>query len=245
MARDKKDMIKKDEELKKDEIMEKDVDEMLKALEEEPEMESLETKSEEDEDFVEIKNEENEIEEEKDEEEGKEEEEEKEEIKDEEEEKEEKKEDEEDKEEEKAEKKANVKKTAAKMTPEAQEFISKKIKVLMDEGYPQEQAIAIAYSMAREKGYDVPESPKKTASVDIKEALAGLIKAFSEKVAKVEKMEPKVEEATKIKGAEQPKADEGDEGKKEICNPSQGVVWECTVVKNVFKEHTKKILVRC
>ena len=27
----------------------------------------------------------------------------------------------------------------------------------MDEGYPQKQAIAIAYSMARERGYDVPK----------------------------------------------------------------------------------------
>lgn len=56
------------------------------------------------------------------------------------------------------------KKEAAKMTEEAREFISKKIKTLMDEGYPQEQAIAIAYNMAREKGYDVPEAPKKKAA---------------------------------------------------------------------------------
>lgn len=55
-------------------------------------------------------------------------------------------------------------KTGAKMTDEAQGFISKKIKTLMDEGYPQEQAIAIAYDMAREKGYDVPEKPKKEAA---------------------------------------------------------------------------------
>jgi hypothetical protein len=219
MAKDKKEILKKDEELKKEDIVEKDVDEMLKALEEEPEIESPETKSEEAEDFVEIKDEEKEIEEGKDEKEEKEaeekEEEEEKEEKEEEEEKEEIKNEEEEKEEE-TEKKANVKKFAAKMTPEAQEFISKKIKVLMDEGYPQEQAIAIAYSMARERGFDVPEAPKKTASVDIKEALAGLIKAFSDKVAKLEKMEPKVENATKTKGAEQPKADEGDEGKKEV-----------------------------
>ena len=51
----------------------------------------------------------------------------------------------------------------AKLTPEAQEFISKKIKKLMDEGKPQDQAIAIAYNMARERGFDVPESPTKSS----------------------------------------------------------------------------------
>ena len=39
-----------------------------------------------------------------------------------------------------------------KMSKSAKEFISKKIKVLMDEGKPQKQAIAIAYSMAKEDG---------------------------------------------------------------------------------------------
>jgi hypothetical protein len=217
MAKEKKEMIEKDEEFKKDNMDDKEIDEMLKAFEEEPEVKSSETKSEEDEDFVEIKDEEKEVEEEKDEKEEKEEEkEEMKEEKEEEEEEEKEEEDEEEEEEEKSKKKANINKAAAKMTPEAQEFISKKIKILMDEGYPQDQAIAIAYSMAREKGFDVPEVPKKTASIDIKEALAGLIKAFSEKVAKLEKMEPKVENATKTKGAEYPKADEGDEGTKEI-----------------------------
>lgn len=44
-----------------------------------------------------------------------------------------------------------------KMTPAAREFISKKIRILRREGYPQKQAIAIAHKMARDAGYDVPE----------------------------------------------------------------------------------------
>lgn len=48
----------------------------------------------------------------------------------------------------------------------AQEWISRKIKKLVKEGTPHEQAVAIAYSMAKEKGYDIgeakqPESKKK------------------------------------------------------------------------------------
>ena len=53
-----------------------------------------------------------------------------------------------------------IKKEAA--TEEAQKWISDKIALLRGEGKDAEQAAAIAYSMAREKGYDVPE---KKASV--------------------------------------------------------------------------------
>ena len=53
-------------------------------------------------------------------------------------------------------------KTGAKITPEAQEWISNKIKILVGEGKPQDQASAIAYDMARREGYDVPE---KSASI--------------------------------------------------------------------------------
>ena len=52
-------------------------------------------------------------------------------------------------------------KESAKMTPEAQEFISNKIKTLVEEGYVQDQAAAIAYDMARKQGYDVPEKTGK------------------------------------------------------------------------------------
>lgn len=45
----------------------------------------------------------------------------------------------------------------SKMTKEASDFISKKIPKLMDEGYEQKQAIAIAYEMAKEEGYNIPE----------------------------------------------------------------------------------------
>jgi len=53
-------------------------------------------------------------------------------------------------------------KKESKLSDKAQEFISKKISILMNEGYSQDQATAIAYDMAREKGFDVPE--KKTKS---------------------------------------------------------------------------------
>jgi hypothetical protein len=49
-------------------------------------------------------------------------------------------------------------KRGAKTTPEAQEYISKKIEKNVEEGKPQEQAIAIAHSQAKEKGFDVPKT---------------------------------------------------------------------------------------
>jgi len=48
-------------------------------------------------------------------------------------------------------------KRISKLSPEAQEFISKKIKILKEEGYEQNQAVAIAYDYARKEGYDVPK----------------------------------------------------------------------------------------
>lgn len=54
---------------------------------------------------------------------------------------------------------------AKKLSDEAQEFISKKIEILRKEGKDADQASAIAYSMARQKGFDVPAPPKK-GSVD-------------------------------------------------------------------------------
>jgi len=40
---------------------------------------------------------------------------------------------------------------------DAKEYISKKIKLLRDEGKPEDQAIAIAYSYAKKKGFKLPE----------------------------------------------------------------------------------------
>lgn len=37
----------------------------------------------------------------------------------------------------------------------AQRYISRKIKILRHEGYPERQSVAIAYSMARAKGYKI------------------------------------------------------------------------------------------
>lgn len=43
------------------------------------------------------------------------------------------------------------------VSEDAQQWISNKIKILRDEGKDADQSSAIAYSMAREKGFDVPE----------------------------------------------------------------------------------------
>lgn len=54
--------------------------------------------------------------------------------------------------------KESSKKEAAKMSEEAQKFISKEIEHLIkDKGYKQDRAQAAAYAQAREKGYDVPK----------------------------------------------------------------------------------------
>jgi hypothetical protein len=45
-----------------------------------------------------------------------------------------------------------------KLTDDAQDFISKKIKLLVKEGRPMKQAQAMAYSYAKKEGYDVPEN---------------------------------------------------------------------------------------
>lgn len=42
------------------------------------------------------------------------------------------------------------------MTPKAREFISKKIRIHAREGFPIKQAIAMAYSKARAKGFRMP-----------------------------------------------------------------------------------------
>ena len=43
------------------------------------------------------------------------------------------------------------------VSKKAQRYISTKIKKLRHEGYPQKQSEAIAYAMARDKGYNVPK----------------------------------------------------------------------------------------
>lgn len=46
--------------------------------------------------------------------------------------------------------------SAGNPTKAARDFIAKKIKKLLKEGYPQKQAVAIAYQYARDAGYKVP-----------------------------------------------------------------------------------------
>ena len=54
------------------------------------------------------------------------------------------------------------KKESAKMTPEAQEFISKHIeKHITEDKMEPDQAAAVAYEEARKAGFDVTEAPKK------------------------------------------------------------------------------------
>lgn len=66
----------------------------------------------------------------------------------------------------------------ANVSPEAQDWISNKIKILVGEGKSQEQAAAIAYSMAREKGYDVPE---KKAAMENDSTRIASIKAMTKR----------------------------------------------------------------
>jgi hypothetical protein len=47
-----------------------------------------------------------------------------------------------------------------KLSKKAQLYISAKIKKLIEEGYPQKQAIAIAYSYARKRGFKVRRKRK-------------------------------------------------------------------------------------
>lgn len=44
-------------------------------------------------------------------------------------------------------------------TEEAQRYISRKIRILRNEGVPEKQSVAIAFNMAREEGYSVPPTP--------------------------------------------------------------------------------------
>jgi hypothetical protein len=43
-----------------------------------------------------------------------------------------------------------------KISRDAREYISEKIAILRDEGYPRSQAVAIAYDYARREGYRIP-----------------------------------------------------------------------------------------
>lgn len=83
-----------------------------------------------------------------------------------------------------------------KLTPEAQEFISKKIAKLMDEGYEQRQAVAIAYNYAREAGYKVPQNPNKEEKVEevvakpeIDQTLKTAVKGYPDKIIRIEDFE--------------------------------------------------------
>lgn len=49
------------------------------------------------------------------------------------------------------------------LSQKAQNYISKKIKILVDEGKEKDQAVAIAYDMARDKGFTVPEKKSLTS----------------------------------------------------------------------------------
>jgi len=44
----------------------------------------------------------------------------------------------------------------AKITPKARRFIKRKVRVLRHEGVPEKQAVAIAYSKARKRGFKIP-----------------------------------------------------------------------------------------
>ncbi len=73
-----------------------------------------------------------------------------------------------------------------------EEYISMKIPILMDEGYPQKQAIAIAYSMAREHGYEVPETgnPSRKNSSKAEQARKELAAEAKKEAAKRKLLTP-------------------------------------------------------
>lgn len=82
-------------------------------------------------------------------------------------------------------------KTENKLSGDAQEFISKKISKLDKEGYPQKQAIAIAYSMARKAGYEVPAAPKEDDAPEKQEAFASSYDATPAQEKKQKELEKK------------------------------------------------------
>jgi hypothetical protein len=47
----------------------------------------------------------------------------------------------------------------AKLSPKAARYVSRKIGILIKEGRSRAQAVAIAYSMARKRGFKVPRGP--------------------------------------------------------------------------------------
>jgi hypothetical protein len=61
-----------------------------------------------------------------------------------------------------------------KYSDEAQDFISKKISKLSDEGKPHDQAVAIAINMARDKDLKVPPEPKNEGISDLSQTNAAI-----------------------------------------------------------------------
>lgn len=49
-----------------------------------------------------------------------------------------------------------------KLSDAAQEFITKKVEKLQEEGYPYKQAVAIAFSYAKKEGYHVGKNPNES-----------------------------------------------------------------------------------
>jgi len=94
---------------------------------------------------------------------------------------------------------------AKEMTDEASKFISDKIKKLREEGKPEDQAIAIAYSMAREKGYDVPEKKAELNTQAIKSVVDEKKEEKSEKAPKDEKKSEKEESKKDTKPSKEEK----------------------------------------
>jgi hypothetical protein len=48
----------------------------------------------------------------------------------------------------------------AKISDKCRQYIERKIKLLLKEGRPQKQAVAIAYNMARDRGCDIPAAKR-------------------------------------------------------------------------------------
>lgn len=86
------------------------------------------------------------------------------------------------------------------MTKDAKDFISKKISQLIHEGYEISQAIAIAYSEARDRGFHVPEYEKENPTSFVEKAALKKIRdvalEISKKYKKIEFTNISVESGT-------------------------------------------------
>jgi hypothetical protein len=113
---------------------------------------------------------------------------------------------------------------ANKVSDDAEGYISKKIKKLRDEGYAEDQAVAIAYEKARKKGYSVPDKSSSLNVAHVVKEDGGYFVTNKDKTKKLNK-EPKTkEEATKMLQAIGINKHKGSLDDSTNTNPGQGFI---------------------